>query len=122
MNYKNIKEEEEVGNKVGSNFFKTSDTPETTDKATNPALKGRHNLRLGAAFPNLRIGITPPKALKGRYNLRLGIAHPNLSLGITPPKALKVRYNLRLGTALPNLRLGIALPNLSMGAALPNKL
>jgi hypothetical protein len=100
-----------VGNKVGSNFFKTSDTPETTDKATNPALKGRYILRLGAAFPKISLGITPPKALKGRYNLRLGIAHPNLSLGITPPKALKGRYNSRLGTALPNLSIGAALPN-----------
>lgn len=81
MNYKNIKEEEEVGNKVGSNFFKTSDTPETTDKATNPALKGRHNLRLGAAFPNLRLGIAHP-------NLSIGIALPNLSMGAVLPNKL----------------------------------
>ena len=106
MNYKNIKEEEEVGNKVGSNFFKTSDTPETTDKAISAALKGRYNQRMGIALPNLRIGIILPKALKGRYNLRLGAAFPNL----------------RLGIAHPNLSIGIALPNLSMGAVLPNKL
>ena len=104
MNYKNIKEEEEVGNKVGSNFFKTSDTPETTDKAISAALKGRYNQR---------IGIILPKALKGRYNQRMGIALPNLRIDIILPKALKGRYNLRMCTALPNL---------SMGAVLPNKL
>jgi hypothetical protein len=81
MNYKNIKEEEEVGNKVGYNFFKTSDTPETTDKATNPALKGRYILRLGAAFPNLRLGIAHP-------NLSIGIALPNLSMGAVLPNKL----------------------------------
>jgi hypothetical protein len=87
MNYKNIKEED-VENKVGSNFFKTSDTPETTDKATNPALKGRYNQRLGAALPNLRIGIILPKALKGRYNLRMGTAFPNLRMGAALPNKL----------------------------------
>ena len=70
MNYKNIKEEEEVGNKVGSNFFKTSDTPETTDKAISAALKGRYNQRMGIAHPNLSIGIALP-------NLSMGAVLPN---------------------------------------------
>jgi hypothetical protein len=88
MNYKNIKEEEEVGKKVGSNFFKTSDTPETTDKAISAALKGRYNQRMGIALPNLRIGIILPKALKGRYNLRMCAALPNLSIGAVLPNKL----------------------------------
>jgi hypothetical protein len=88
MNYKNIKEEEDVGNKVGSNFFKTSDTPETTDKAISAALKGRYNQRMGIALPNLRIGIILPKALKGRYNLSIGTALPNLSIGAALPNKL----------------------------------
>jgi hypothetical protein len=87
MNYKNIKEEE-VGNKVGSNFFKTSDTPETTDKAISAALKGRYNQRMGIALPNLRIDIILPKALKGRYNLRMCTALPNLSIGAALPNKL----------------------------------
>jgi hypothetical protein len=87
MNFKNIKEEE-VENKVGSDFFKTSDTLEITDKDTSTALKGPYNIRMGAALPNLRIGIIFLKALKGRYNIRLGAALPNSSMGIALPYKL----------------------------------